>query len=202
MYIKLSIICFFSICRQVMAQSEEPPEKRAHTEINYTLCIKCQSSKREQLKELPQSVEHSTFDKYLTAVCLERVLGTVCYTQWKNQGLDSRWSKWQTHCVAQNISTNSVHKTWWKQACATSDVSLLQRTIGRSATSSHYGEHELSVSGRYTCSKSTNYDKSKCFFCQGKLLDVSHDCRSGNIGTLIHDIVQHFNNTEWKVKYA
>ena len=46
------------------------------------------------------------------------------------------------------------------------------------------------------------YDKSKCFFCQGKVQGVLHECQSGNVGTQIHDIVQHSNNPEWKVNYA
>ena len=40
--------------------------KRHAQKINYKLCIKCQSSKK--LKELPQSEEHSTYDKFLKAV--------------------------------------------------------------------------------------------------------------------------------------
>ena len=58
-----------------MAQNEEPPEKRAHTEINYQLCIKCQSSKKEQMKKPPQSEVHSAYDKFLTAVHLRASFG-------------------------------------------------------------------------------------------------------------------------------
>ena len=58
-----------------MAQNEEPPEKRACTEINYQLCIKCRSSKKEQLKKTPQSEVHSTYDKFLTAVRLRASFG-------------------------------------------------------------------------------------------------------------------------------
>ena len=58
-----------------MAQSEEPPENRARTDINYKLCIKCQSSKKEQLKEPPESEEQSTYDKFLTAIRLRAGFG-------------------------------------------------------------------------------------------------------------------------------
>jgi len=53
-----------------MAQSEEPLKKKARTEINYKLCIKCQSSKKEQVKKPLQSEEHSTYNKFVTAVQL------------------------------------------------------------------------------------------------------------------------------------
>ena len=45
-------------------------------------------------------------------------------------------------------------------------------------------------------------DKSKCFFYQGKVQGVLHECQSENVGTQIQHIVQHCNNPEWKVNYA
>ena len=195
-----------------MAQSEEPPEKRARTEINYKLCIKCQSSKKEQLKEPPPSEEHSTYDKFLTAIRLRASFGNSEYVTLSEKigdltagDLNDKHVVWHRTCYA--ASTNKEHikrdEKRYRRACATSDVSLLHRTIGRPAISSHHEEpEELSVSERYTRSKSMKYDKSKCFFCQGKVQGVLHECQSGNVGTQIHDIVQHSNNPEWKVNYA
>ena len=85
----------------------------------------------------------------------------------------------------------------YRQACVTSNAILLHQIIGRLAISLHHGEpEELSVSGKYSHSKSIKYDKSKCFFCQGKVQGVLHKCQSGNIGTHIHDIVQYSNKVK------
>ena len=75
------------------------------------------------------------------------------------------------HAMQQAEVRNIKHdEKRYRRACVTSDVSLLHRTVGRPATSSHHGEpEELSVSGRYTRFRSIKYDKSKCFFCQGKI---------------------------------
>jgi len=112
---------------------------------------------------------------------------------------------WHRACYAS--STNKEHikrdEKRYKLACATSDVNFLYKTIGRPALSSYHEEcKELSVTERYTRSKSTKYDKSKCLFCQGKVQGVLHECQSRNVGNQIHDIVQHSDNPEWKVNYA
>ena len=165
-----------------MAQSEEPLKKKARTEINFELCIKCQSSKKEQLKKPPQSEEHSTYNKFLTAVHLRASYGNSEFVTLNEKlgdltagDLSDKHAVWHRTCYAS--STNKEHikrdEKRYKLACATSDVSLLHRTIGRPAMSSHHGEsEELSVAERYTRSKSMKYDKSKCFFCQGKVQGV------------------------------
>jgi len=195
-----------------MAHSEEPKKKVARTEINYKLCIKCQSFKQEQLNEPPQSEEHSTYDKFLTAVRLRAGFGNSEFVTLSAKigdltaiDLSNKHVVWHRTCYS--ASTNKEHikrdEKRYNRACVTSDVSFLHPTIGRPATSSHEGEHEeLSVSGRYTRSKSSNYDKSKCFFCQGQIEGALHECQSGNIGIQIRDIVQHSDNPEWKVNYA
>ena len=64
-------------------------------------------------------------------------------------------------------------------------VFFTETYIGRPATSlQNGGPEELSVSVRYTHSKSMKYDNG--FFCQGKVQGVLHKCQSGNIGTQIH----------------
>ena len=119
--------------------------------------------------------------------------------------LSDKHVMWHWTCYV--ASTNKGHikhiENRYRRACVTSDVSLLHRTIGRPATSLHHEEpEELLLSGKYTHSKSIKYDKSKCFFCQGKVQGVLHKCQSGDIGTQVHDIVQHSNNPEWKVNCA
>ena len=97
-----------------MAQREEPPEKRARTEINYKLCIKCQSSKQEQLKEPPQSEEHSTYDKFLTAVRLRASFGNSEFITLSEKigdltagDLSDKHVVWHRTCYA--ASTNKEH---------------------------------------------------------------------------------------------
>ena len=97
-----------------MAQSEEPLGKRACTEINYKLCIKCQSSKTEQLKEPPQSEEHSTYDKFLTAVRLRASFGNSEFVTLSEKigdltagDLSNKHVVWHRTCYA--ASTNKEH---------------------------------------------------------------------------------------------
>ena len=98
-----------------MAQSEEPLGKRARTEIKYKLCIKCQSSKTEQLKEPPQSEEHSTYyDKCLTAVRLRESFGNSEFVTLSEKigdltagDLSDKHVVWHRTCYA--ASTNKEH---------------------------------------------------------------------------------------------
>lgn len=99
-----------------MAQSEEPPVKRARIEIDYKLCIKCQSSKKEQLNEPPQSEEHSTYDKFLTAVRLRASFGNSEFVTLSEKigdltasDLNDKHVVWHRTCYA--ASTNKEHKT-------------------------------------------------------------------------------------------
>uniref|UniRef100_UPI00358F8547 uncharacterized protein n=1 Tax=Myxine glutinosa TaxID=7769 RepID=UPI00358F8547 len=196
-----------------MASEAEPLEKRARTELNFKLCIKCQTSKEEQLKEPPQSQKQSTYDKFLTAVRLRAQFGNTDFIalnekigQLTAQDLCDKHVVWHRTCYA--MSTNKEHiirdEKRYNRACATSDVTLLSsRTVGRpTASSTLSATDEEPVSKKYTRSQLTAYDKTECFFCQGKIQGPLHECQSANIGKQIKDIVHHSNNQEWKVNYA
>ena len=91
-------------------------------------------------------------------------------------------------------------------ACATSDVTRLSRKRGRpsssvtSSSSCSIETHETPM--KYTRSQSSRYDKTKCFFCQGKHPGPVHACRTQNVGSQIFHIMHNSNKSEWTVNYA
>lgn len=154
-----------------MEANQGPVEIGKHTELNFKLCIKCQGSKKEKLKEPPGSQKESTYDKFLTAVRLRAQFGNTDFLllgekigNLTPQDLTARNAMWHRTCYAECVNKEHIARdeNRYNRACVTSDVALLsRRTVGRPSTSSNVSEMEDSFPKMPTRSKFTTNTENK-----------------------------------------
>ena len=163
-----------------MTSPEEPAEKRARKScaMDFELCLKCQSRTAETLSQPFQSATssntyHSTYTKFLSSV---HARAKYCNSEFvtlseKLHGLTSsdlaeKKAKWHRSCYSQVTNKQHLERDQhrYTQACATSDISRLNRKRGRPSASCSKPPDDKELQPKRTRSHTPSYDKTKCFF--------------------------------------
>src|SRR6266516_6033437 len=180
-------------------------------QTNFELCLVCQTTSTEQLRQEPKD---SSYDTFLNAVHERAEFGELEFVSMNDRlmnftsiQLKENKAVWHTKCYSHATNKNHINraKTRHERAISIQEAAQLKKRKGRPPATnpipSNTGESS-SATIRVTRSQLPKYIKNLCFFCQGDKNIPLHRCMSLNIGSQISDIVSKCNREDWKVNYA
>jgi len=178
-----------------MANAPDPDEvpavKVARLRTDFSLCLVCQNKTAETLVSKPTG-----HDQLLTCVRDRGTYGDGAYPEINRrlgpctaEELASSGASWHRKCYQE-----TVHKGMCQRAKARYDQNLTARR-GSSAIKS-------SVSGTFTRSQSTPFNKNVCFFCNEAATERNklHEVETFNAGSSLKEAIEKSDDKELKVK--
>jgi len=179
----------------IMANAPDPDEvpavKVARLQTDFSLCLVCQKKTAETLVAKP-----TAHDQLLTCVRDRSTYGDRAYPE-----IDRRLRP----CTAEELAASGAswhrkcyQETVHKGMCQRAKTRYGQKLTARRGSSAS----ESSVSGTFTRSQSTPFDKNVCFFCNEAATERNklHEVETFDAGSSLKQAIEKSDDKELKVK--
>ena len=203
-HLALVAITFFTVFNQKPASKAGPimestsdhdvsPAKVARRDMNYSLCIVCQSQTLEPLVQnpvIPENLLHcirerAKYGDQNYPDISRRLGGITC------QELELKSATWHRTCYQK-----TVHVGMCNRAKERFEKDIARRIGKREGTNESY------MTGNFTRSQSVPYDKDACFFCDSGNLykNPLHKVATDHAGRSLEEAVKRSGNESYSVK--